>query len=264
MSRYQLSNLDFNSQARIVNLLDPSAAQEPATKNYVDALLQGLAWKDDVVAASTANINLASPGSTIDGITMASGNRFLAKDQTTATENGIYVWNGAAVPATRALDSNSGTGLVNATVSIDQGTVNSGTTWRQTAVNITLGTTSIAFTAFGSVTPDASTTTKGKIQIATQAIVDAGTDALQAVTPATLASYAGRKLKYATTIGDGSATQYTVTHNLNTQDVLVVVYRTSGAYDVVNTDVENTTVNSCTIRFAAAPSSGAFKVVVLG
>src|SRR5215218_7068057 len=107
MARLIGVDLDFNSVARLLNLPDPSAAQHAATKAYVDSAVEGLNWKDSVRAATAANINLSSPGSTIDGVSMSSGDRFLAKDQTTASENGIYIWNGAAVAATRAADMNA-------------------------------------------------------------------------------------------------------------------------------------------------------------
>lgn len=59
---------------------------------------------DAVRCASTANVTISAPGAALDGVTLAVGDRILLKDQTTASENGIYIWNGAAVAATRATD----------------------------------------------------------------------------------------------------------------------------------------------------------------
>lgn len=111
--------------------------------------------KVDVQAASLANIVLTAPGATIDGRAMVSGDRFLAKNQTLASENGIYVWNGAAVAATRATDCDSASDLGYAFVSvaIDGGTTQVGTSWvcNQSASDIaSIGVTSITFCQVGS------------------------------------------------------------------------------------------------------------------
>lgn len=263
MPRQQLTDLDFNNVARIINLPNPTADQHPATKAYVDSAIEGLAWKDSVRVATQGNINLSSPGATIDGVSMSVGDRVLVRAQTAAAENGIYVWNGAAVAMTRALDANTAAKLEQAVVTVEEGT-SAGANFRQTAVNFTLGTDPVNWVSFGTSAPAATETTAGIARIATQAEVDAGTDNSTIVTPLKLANWAGRLRKVATLIGDGSATQFTVTHNFNTRDVHVAVYRNSGAYDQVNVDVEHTTVNTVTIRFAAAPASNAFRVVVMG
>ncbi len=80
-------------------LLDPSFLPS--------SVINGYDWKESVRVASKTNINLAAPGATIDGVTMANGERFLAAGQTAGEENHIYVFNGAAVPATRAPDADS-------------------------------------------------------------------------------------------------------------------------------------------------------------
>lgn len=104
-----------------------------------------------VRVASTANLTISGPGSTIDGITMATGNRFLAKDQSTASQNGIYVWNGAAVAATRDYDLASDEPNFGFLTFVREGTTNGGTLWKNTnTTNPTVGSTSITFTQFTS------------------------------------------------------------------------------------------------------------------
>lgn len=72
-------------------------------------------------------------------------------------------------------------------------------------------------------------------------------------------------LKHAEDIGDASATQFDVTHNLNSRDVNVQVRRTASPYDTVDTEVERTTVNAVRIRFNGyTPGNNEFRVIVEG
>jgi len=263
MAKLVGTNLDFGNTARIVNLPNPQNPQDAATKAYVDSAIEGLAWKDSVRVATQGNINLSAPGSTIDGVTMNVGDRVLVRAQTNAAENGIYVWNGPSTAMTRAPDANTADELEGAVVTVEEGT-SAGATFRQTSVNFTLGTDPVNWTTFGTAAPSASETTAGVARIATQSEVDAGTNDSTIVTPLKLANWAGRIRKYATTIGDGTATQFTITHNLGTRDVAVSVYRLSGAYDEPLVDIEHTTTNTITIRFASAPSANSYRVVVIG
>lgn len=263
MSRQVLSDLDFNSVARLVNLPDPTLAQHAATKAYVDSAVEGLAWKDSVRVSTQANINLAAPGAAIDGVTMAVNDRVLVRAQTTASQNGVHIWNGAAVPMTRAPDANTAAELEQAVITVEEGT-SAGATFRQTAVNFTLDTGSVTFTSFGTSAGAASESSAGIAEIATQAETDTGTDDARIVTPLKLAAWAGRKLKYAADFGDGSATQYTITHNLNTFDVQVEVFRNAGNKETVICDVERTSVNAVRLTFAVAQTSNQNRVVVLG
>lgn len=263
MSQAQLSDLDFNSVARILNLPDAVSAQQPVTLAQMQAQLEGLAWKDSVRVAASTNVTIASPGATIDGITMVANDRVLLRGQTTQSQNGIYIWNGAATPMTRALDASTFGELEGAVVTVEEGT-DAGATFRQTQVNGVIDTNNVIFTSFGTAAPAASETTAGTAEIATQAETDGGTDDLRIVTPLKLANWAGRKLKFSQNVGDGSATSITVTHNLNTRDVQVQVYRNSGNFDTVNVEVQRTSVNAVAIVFAAAPASNAHRVVVIG
>lgn len=70
--------------------------------------------------------------------------------------------------------------------------------------------------------------------------------------------------KVTAVIGDGSSTSITVTHNLNTRDLSVTIRESASPYAQVITDVEFTTVNTITIKFAVAPTSGQYTVVIVG
>ena len=69
--------------------------------------------------------------------------------------------------------------------------------------------------------------------------------------------------RYATTFGDGSAVDYTITHSLGTQDVHVSVYEVSSTIMVIP-DMEVTGSNTVTLRFAVAPTTNQYRVVVIG
>jgi hypothetical protein len=262
MAKKIFTDFDFQSVSKVINLPTPSASGDAVSKSYVDTLVEGLAWKDSCRVATQSNITIASPGATVDGVTMTSQDRVLVRSQTAASENGIYVWNGASTAMTRSLDASTFPELEQAVSTIEEGT-SSGAVYRQDQVNGTLGTSNINWVSFGTAAPAASETTSGIAELATQAEVDAGTDDLRIVTPLKLATWSGRIKKYSVSIGDGSATSYTITHNLASRDVQVVVYNNS-TYDEVFTDVTHTTTNTLTIVFATAPSSNAYRVVVLG
>lgn len=263
MARQQLSDLDFNNQAKPINLPAPTAAGDAATKGYVDSAIEGLAWKDNVRVASVANVTISGPGASINGIAMVANDRVLLKDQTAPAENGIYIWNGAAVPMTRALDASTFDELEQAVVTVDEGT-SAGATFRQSAVNGTLGTTAVTWGAFGTAAASATETVAGVAEIATQAEVDAGTDDQRFVTPAKLKSSKFFAKTFAQTVGDGSATSFNIDHNFNTRDVVVEIYRNSGNFDTVMADVTRPSLNRVTVAFASAPAASAFRVVVTG
>jgi hypothetical protein len=119
-----------------------------ATLSYVDNLVQGLSWKKAVRAATTTAGTLASSfenGDSIDGVTLATNDRILIKNQSTASENGIYTVNASGAP-TRATDADTGAEMVNATVFVSEGTTLAETQWTcSTNAPITIGSTSLAF-----------------------------------------------------------------------------------------------------------------------
>jgi hypothetical protein len=263
MAKSVHSNLDFLGSTRIINLPSPTASGDAAPKSYVDSAIEGLAWKDSCRVATQGNISIASPGATIDGVTMALNDRVLVKAQTTGSENGIYVWNGAAVPLTRAFDAVTANDLEQAVVTVEEGT-SAGSSFRQTLVNFVIGTGAPNFVSFGASVGAASTTSSGIVRLATQAEVDAGTDATIAVTPATLAATTQRPRKFSAVFGDGSSTQYDIAHNFGTNDVVVEVYRSTTPFDSVLCDVGRPTTNSVRLNFAVAPTSNQFRCVVVG
>ena len=117
------SAVSLNSQ-KITNLADPTADADAANKGYVDGVAQGLDIKDSVRAATTANITISTAlnnGDTLDGVSLSTNDRVLVKDQSSASENGIYIVGSS--PA-RADDMASGADAAGAFMFCESGTVN--------------------------------------------------------------------------------------------------------------------------------------------
>ena len=257
------NGLDLQSRP-ITGLADPANPQEAATKNYVDGAIRGLDWKQEVAAASTGNVTLATPGTSIDGVTLVAQDRVLLKNQTAGAENGIYVWTASGSALTRALDANTGALLSGATVTVQKGTVNADRIYRQNADDpITVGTTSLTWVQVGAggggeiVTAGAGMTKTGTtLDVGQGTGIVVGTDTV-AIDTAVV------NRKYSTAIGNGSLTSIPVSHNLGTRDVVCQVYDAT-TYDEVLVDSVRTDANTVTLGFATAPTTGQFRVVVTG
>jgi hypothetical protein len=244
--------VSMNSQL-ITNVANPVSGTDAANKNYVDAAVAGLAWKESVRAATTANITL-SGAQTIDGVSVVAGNRVLVKNQTTASQNGIYV--AAAGAWARAADADSQDELLGAAVMVEEGTTNANTQWiLSTDAPITVGSTNLTFVQFGGGTT-----------------YSAGNGLSLAGNAGTGLTFSGGALvidtsvtarRYAANVGNGSSTSISVTHNFGTRDVAVDVYD-SATFDTVECDVVRTNTNTVTLSFASAPASNAYRVVVVG
>lgn len=263
MARSIYVDLDLLSASRILNLPDATDPQEPATLAQVRTFIEGLAWKDSVRIKAQGNLNLASPGATIDSISPNPGDRILAASQSSVPENGIYVWNGASTPMTRSLDASTFAELEAAVVGVEEGT-DAGTQWRQTQVNGTIDVSNVEWTAFIAAIPLASESTAGRIEIATQTETDTGTDDTRAVTPLKLSTWSGKTKRYTSDIGDGTATSFTLTHNIGSRALQVTVYRNSGNYDEIECEVRHTSTSALTLVFTSAPTSNQFTAVVTG
>ena len=145
----QLSGATFTGA--VVLPADPTNALEAATKAYVDGVATGLHIHESVVAATTANIDLSNSlenGDVLDGVTLATGNRVLVKNQTDKSQNGIYVVQ-ASGAAVRATDYDSPAEIdAGDFVFVNSGTVNADTGWTQTNTVGTIGTDPVEFTQF--------------------------------------------------------------------------------------------------------------------
>jgi hypothetical protein len=145
------ASVSMNTQ-RLTNVASPVDPSDCATKGYVDAARAGLDVKESVRAATTANVDLSTDleaGDTVDGVTLAAGDRVLVKNQTTASQNGIYVVQ-ASGAAVRAADFDSaGEVSPGAFTFVEEGNTLADTGWVLTTDGaITLGTTALTWTQF--------------------------------------------------------------------------------------------------------------------
>ena len=142
-------SVSLNSQ-KITNLATPTADGDAASKSYVDGVSQGLDVKDSCVAATTANITISTAlnnGDTLDGVSLSTNDRVLVKDQSTASENGIYIVGSS--PA-RADDLAAGADAAGMFTFVEQGTVNAdnGFVCTSNKGSAVVGTNNLAFSQF--------------------------------------------------------------------------------------------------------------------
>jgi len=140
------ASVSLNSQ-KITGLATPTTDTDAANKGYVDSVAQGLDPKQSVGVATTANIATLSGLLTIDGVTVTAGERVLVKNQSTASQNGIYV--ASATAWSRATDMDAWTEVPNAFVFVEEGSTQADTGWVCTAnTGGTLNTTAITWAQF--------------------------------------------------------------------------------------------------------------------
>jgi len=146
------SAVSANSQ-KITSLATCTASTDAANKSYVDSVAQGLDVKDSCTVIATSNLTLANT-QTVDGVSLAAGNRVLVAGQSTASQNGIYlVVDGGSW--TRATDFATGEDAAGAFMFIEKGTTNADTGWvcSSDKGSAVIGTNNLAFTQFsGSAT----------------------------------------------------------------------------------------------------------------
>lgn len=156
----QAANNVSISGGSVTGLGEPSSNSDASTKSYVDQAVAGLRTRIIAECASTANVNISNAleaGDAIDGVTLVAGDRVLLKDQSTASENGLYlaVANGAGA-ASRDPEHDSIAELSGGMIVVNQGSVNDNKIFLCTTDNTgSVGSTSITYTV---ITPSNSGT----------------------------------------------------------------------------------------------------------
>lgn len=211
--------LDLNGN-QINELGDGTLTTDGINLGQLQQTIRDLDWKQSVRVATSSNINLAAPGASLDGIALSVNDRVLVKAQTTAADNGVYTWQGAAVPMVRAVDYDTPSEVTSGSVVIVEEGTNADQLWVLATNNpITIGVTSLSYLLVGGAA-------------------------------------------YSTLVGDGVSQTIVVTHNLNTRNVHVTVFRDSGLFTEVQPEVRHTDANTVTLRFTPAPALNEFRVVI--
>ena len=170
----QAANNVSISGGSVTGLGEPSSNSDASTKSYVDQSIAGLRTRIIAECASTANVNISNAleaGDAIDGVTLVAGDRVLLKDQSTASENGLYLAVGSgAGAASRDPEHDSIAELSGGMVVANQGSVNDNKIFLCTTDNTgSVGSTSITYTV---ITPSNTGTVTS---IATGTGIDGGT-----------------------------------------------------------------------------------------
>lgn len=289
---------------KITNLATPTLDSDAATKAYADSVAQGLDAKESVRLATTANMGLIGAGGAIDGVTVNVGDRVLVKNQTNASQNGIWIANAGSW--NRALDADTSDKVTSGMFTfVEEGTVNADSGWvLSTPDPVTLGTTALTFVQFsgagqitagngltktgntldvggtanritvGATAVDIAATYAGQASITTLGTITTGTweatdvgvahGGTGASTAAAARANLGATTKFAQNIGNGVDAGLTVTHNLNTRDVVVRVYETASPWREVFPGIQLSSVNTAALSFGAPVGVDQYRVVVVG
>lgn len=235
-----------------------------------------------------------------DGTSPVLNARILVKNQTNTAQNGIYTLTTVGSGSTnwvltRATDFDSAVEIAGGDFTfVDNGTTLANTGWVNVDEVNTVGTDPIVFQQFsgaGTYTANNGVVLNGtvfsfaprsgyglqtgasgaEIKLATTSGLNLSSDlavgagnGITVLTNTIAIDSAVVVSKYAANVGDGSATSYTITHNLNTRDVQVVLFDNSAPYAEVICDVAHTTVNTVTLQFSIAPTSNQYRVVIQG
>jgi hypothetical protein len=270
---------------RISGMADGTSATDAVTKQQLDAVVAGLDVKASCRAATTANISLSAPGATIDGVTMAAGERVLVKNQTAGETNGIYVWNGAAVAMNRSTDADISAEVTAGLFTfVSEGTTNADSGWYLTTNNpIVLNTTPLVFVQFsgaGQITGGAGLLKTGNtldvgagtgISVAADTVglvvpVSVANGGTGGTTPATSRAALGAAGYYssATHAATASWSITAATHGLGAKRGIQVQVQDEATGAVEYPDAVVAATGDVTITYGTAPTANSKRVTLVG
>lgn len=251
---------------RATNAAPATASTDLATWGQIQSLVSDQGFKLVRAASTGANVPVASTGNgaTLDGITLATGDLILLKDQTTASENGIYQVQASSL--IRDPQSNTNLLLPSGTVVVvQQGTSNADKMWMlTTAPGYTMGTTALTFSPYGQA-PNPYTAGNGISVISNviSAVVQAAGGLLVGGSGLYLDGTIVRKSWWEGNVPvPGSGTASTITHSLGRRWIHAQVYEVSSG-DQVQCAVNCVDANNTRFDFAVAPTSAQYYAVII-
>lgn len=216
---------------QLTGVADPSGAQHAATQGWVLAQLAaqagGLVFKGAARVATATNVTIATPGATVDGVAPTVGDVVLLTGQSTGTQNGPWVWNGAAVAMTRPANFDTAGEAVPGSMWI----VQQGTFDNQLAI--------LSNNTF---------------------VLNTDTATFSYLNPAAASDNDTGYAENCPVTAGGAA--WAVNHNLGTKDVIVSVRRVASPFDELDVNVTFDTTNQINVRPDVALASGEYRVVV--
>ena len=277
--------VNLNNQF-LTNVPDPTLATHPANKRYVDATIQGLTPKPSAMVATVAalpantyNNGTAGVGATltasangpltIDGYALGLNENILIKNEAVQANNGLYYQStlgsaGAPYVLTRHSSMDQATEFGGGFIAVEnRGTTTLNTLWLCNVANsITVGTTAVSFTQLNAAT----TYAQGNGILISANTVSAVANTGVTVTGAGIgADFTVVAKKYIpTAIGDGTTTSFVVNHSLGYLGVVIKVFAVATPFSEIEPEVQHTSVNTSTLIFNTAPTTGQYNYVVIG
>jgi len=131
---------------------DPTTLDDVVNLRTLQNAQAGLFWKEPARLATTADINIASPGASFDGVAAANGDRILVKNQIAQSQNGVYIFDTGSTPLVRASDFDTGDDVDGAALFVTEGSTQADTAYVQTGSPGVVGTDNLVFVQFASIT----------------------------------------------------------------------------------------------------------------
>lgn len=269
---------------------------DAATTTTLAITSGGTVTYDNGTSGVGATLTTTGSFATIDGVSITTGGRVLIKNEANQIHNGIYLKLSDTELARDPLFDSDEEIEGGDFVFVVEGTLNGGTGWVQTNTVNVIGTDNVIWQQFsgaGTYTAGDGIALNGNeftVDLDSDSLVKSGSglkvnyqtgygldndsglfvklgtglvfDGSGNITNNTSAGYGVRK--YAQLVGDGTETAFYVEHGFGTRSVTVQVFGTSSPYAQVEADIEHTDTSGVTVRFAVAPSSSEYEVVIVG
>jgi hypothetical protein len=260
-------NVDVNG-VRFTNLSAPVAPGDAANKAYVDNARAGISVKDPVRVVVQGNVNISTPGASLDGVSMNVDDRVLLVSQNNGTQNGIWVWNGPSTAMTMPPDAD-GAGDVpdGALVAVAEGTSANYQYMQEGSSGGTPGSWTQQWLVFA-IGGQTYTPGNGLVINGTEFSLDAPVSVANGGTGASTAVDAranlGALTKYAGDMGALTAgVTYTINHGLNTADV-GVWFKTTDDSRVIDMDWATTGANTIAVYPDVSMNAGSVRALLVG